>query len=175
MCPEQVKGKLRYFASRSCMDIDHLGEAVIEQLVDLEKVRMASDLYELKKEDLLELEGFADKSAENLIESIGKSKQAGLARLLCALGIKHVGSSVAKELALRFSSLAELGKASQEDLLGMDGIGEVMAESICDYFRDPETQWMIGKLESAGVLPRVPKSTRKTFRFQVNLLSLPAP
>ena len=82
MCPEQVKGKLRYFASRSCMDIDHLGEAVIEQLVDLEKVRMASDLYELKKEDLLELEGFADKSADNLIESIGKSKRAGLARLL---------------------------------------------------------------------------------------------
>jgi DNA ligase (NAD+) len=165
VCPEQVKGKLRYFASRSCMDIDHLGEAVIEQLVDLEKVRMASDLYELKKEDLLELEGFADKSADNLIESIGKSKQAGLARLLCALGIKHVGSSVAKELARRFASLADLGKASQEDLVGMDGIGDVMAESIYDYFRDPETQWMIGKLESAGVLTSRPEIDSKNLPF----------
>ena len=76
-----------------------------------------------------------------------------------------MGTSVAKELALRFSSLAELGKASQEDLLGMDGIGEVMAESICDYFRDPETQWMIGKLESAGVLTSRPEIDSKNLPF----------
>ena len=164
-CPEQVKGRLRYFASRSCMDIDHLGEAVIEQLVDHEKVRMASDLYELRKEDLLELEGFAEKSADNLIASIGKSKQAGLARLLCALGIKHVGASVAKELARRFSSLAELEKASQDDLVGMDGIGDVMAESICDYFSDPETHLMIEKLESAGVVTSRPEINSNNLPF----------
>ena len=164
-CPEQVKGRLRYFASRNCMDVDHLGEAVIDQLVDKEMVRMASDLYELSKQDFLELEGFAEKSAENLIESIGKSKQAGLGRLLCALGIKHVGSSVAKELARRFSSLAELGKASQEDLVGMDGIGAVMAESISDYFNDPDTQSMIEKLELAGVVTTRPEIDSKDLPF----------
>ncbi|MBT3637915.1 MAG: NAD-dependent DNA ligase LigA [Opitutae bacterium] len=164
-CPEQVKGRLRYFASRNCMDVDHLGEAVIDQLVDKEKVRMASDLYELSKEDFLELEGFAGKSAENLVESIEQSKQAGLGRLLCALGIKHVGSSVAKELARRFSSLAELGKASQEDLVGMDGIGAVMAESISDYFNDPDTQSMVEKLELAGVVTTRPEIDSKDLPF----------
>jgi len=164
-CPEQVKGRLRYFASRNCMDVDHLGEAVIDQLVDKEKVRMASDLYELSKEDFLELEGFAEKSAENLVESIEQSKQAGLGRLLCALGIKHVGSSVAKELARRFSSLAELGKASPEDLVGMDGIGAVMAESISDYFNDPDTQSMVEKLESAGVVTTRPEIDSKDLPF----------
>jgi DNA ligase (NAD+) len=164
-CPEQVKGRLRYFASRNCMDVDHLGEAVIDQLVDKEKVRMASDLYELSKEDFLELEGFAEKSAENLVASIEQSKQAGLGRLLCALGIKHVGSSVAKELARRFSSLAELGKASQEDLVGMDGIGAVMAESISDYFNDPDTQSMVEKLELAGVVTTRPEVDSKDLPF----------
>lgn len=139
------------------MDIDHLGEAVIDQLVDLEKVRKASDLYELKKEDFLELDGFAEKSAENLCESIGKSKQAGLSRLLCALGIKHIGSSVAKELAGRFSSLTELANASQEDLIGMNGIGAVMAESISSYFKDPDSQSMVQQLELAGVVTTRPE------------------
>ena len=164
-CSEQVKGRLRYFSSRSCMDIDHLGEAVIDQLVDLEKVRKASDLYELKKEDFLELDGFAEKSAENLCESIGKSKQAGLSRLLCALGIKHVGSSVAKELAGRFSSLTELANASQEDLIGMDGIGAVMAESISSYFKDPDSQSMVQQLELAGVVTTRPEVDSKELPF----------
>lgn len=164
-CPEQIKGRLRYFASRNCMDIDHLGEAVIDQLVDQHKVQQASDLYELTKEDFLELDGFAEKSAENLVESIEKSKQAGLSRLLCALGIKHVGSSVAKELARRFSSLAQLGRASQEDLVGMDGIGSVMAESIFNYFDDPDAQLMVEKLQLAGVLTSRPEIDAKELPF----------
>jgi DNA ligase (NAD+) len=164
-CSEQVKGRLRYFASRTCMDIDHLGEAVIDQLVDHEKVRMASDLYELSKDDFLELEGFAEKSAENLAESIGKSKQAGLGRLLCALGIKHVGSSAAKELERRFSSLAELGMASKEDLVEMDGVGSIMAESIFDYFNDPDTQSMVERLDLAGVVTTRPEVDSRNLPF----------
>jgi DNA ligase (NAD+) len=164
-CPEQIKGRLRYFASRNCMDIDHLGEAVIDQLVDQQKVQKASDLYELSKEDFLELDGFAEKSAENLVESINTSKQAGLSRLLCALGIKHVGSSVAKELARQFSSLAQLGRASQEDLVVMDGIGSVMAESIFDYFDDPDAQLMVEKLQLAGVVTSRPEIDAKELPF----------
>jgi DNA ligase (NAD+) len=150
-CAEQLKGRLEYFASRGCMDIDHLGEAVIDQLVDQGKAKRVSDLYELKKEDFLSLEGFADKSAENLFNSIEESKGRGVARLLCGLGIKHVGSSVAKELARNFSSVDKLAKASVEELLEINGVGSIMAESISAYFQDPGNQSMLERLEQFGV------------------------
>ena len=150
-CAEQIKGRLEYFASRGCMDIDHLGEAVIDQLVDQGKAKRVSDLYELKKEDFLTLEGFADKSAENLFHSIAESKARGVARLLCGLGIKHVGSSVAKELARNFTGIKELGQASADELLEIDGIGSIMAESISDFFEDPGNQSMLEQLEQSGV------------------------
>ena len=150
-CAEQIKGRLEYFASRGCMDIDHLGEAVIDQLVDQGKAKRVSDLYELKKEDFLSLEGFADKSAENLFNSIEESKGRGVARLLCGLGIKHVGSSVAKELARNFSSVNKLAKTSVEELLEIDGIGSIMAESIAEFFQDPGNQSMLDKLVELGV------------------------
>ena len=92
-CPEQVKGRLRYFASRGCMDIDHLGEAVVDQLVEQNLICCSSDLYRLTKEQALSLDGFAEKSAENLIQSIAKSKEQELWRLLCALGISMSSSS----------------------------------------------------------------------------------
>jgi len=133
------------------MDIDHLGEAVIDQLVDQEKAKRVSDLYELKKEDFLSLEGFADKSAENLFNSIEESKGRGVARLLCGLGIKHVGSSVAKELARNFSSVNKLAKTSVEELLEIDGIGSIMAESISEFFQDSGNQSMLERLEQLGV------------------------
>ena len=150
-CAEQIKGRLEYFASRGCMDIDHLGEAVIDQLVDQGKAKKVSDLYELKKEDFLTLEGFAEKSAENLFHSIEESKARGVARLLCGLGIKHVGSSVAKELARNFTGIKELGQASADELLEIDGIGSIMAESISDFFEDPGNQSMLEQLEQSGV------------------------
>ena len=150
-CPEQVKGRLKYFASRGCMDIDHLGEAVIEQLVDLGKAKRISDLYTLGKEDFLALDGFAEKSAENLFNSIASSKDKGLARLLCALGIKHVGSSAAKELARNYESLAFLAEATAEDLVEIDGIGAIMAESVVEFFASHENRLIIEGLSSAGV------------------------
>jgi len=150
-CAEQVKGRLEYFASRGCMDIDHLGEAVIDQLVDQGKAKRVSDLYELKKEDFLSLDGFADKSAENLFNSIDESKGRGVARLLCGLGIKHVGSSVAKELTRNFSSIEKLANTSAEDLEEIDGIGSIMAQSISEFFQDPGNQSMLERLEQLGV------------------------
>ncbi|MEK9772024.1 MAG: NAD-dependent DNA ligase LigA [Opitutae bacterium] len=154
-CPEQVKGRLRYFASRGCMDIDHLGEAVVEQLVDQKLVTHTSELYRLTKEQVLLLEGFAEKSAENLIQSIAKSKDQELWRLLCALGIKHVGAAAAKDLARSFRSLPKLAEASLEQLVSIDGIGEIMAQSIRQYFEDPESQELLADLASLGVSPEL--------------------
>ena len=150
-CAEQVKGRLEYFASRGCMDIDHLGEAVIDQLVDQGKAKRVSDLYELKKDDFLSLDGFADKSAENLFNSIDESKGRGVARLLCGLGIKHVGSSVAKELTRHFSSIEKLANTSAEELEEIDGIGSIMAQSISEFFQNPGNQSMLERLEQLGV------------------------
>ena len=150
-CPEQVKGRLRYFASRGCMDIDHLGEAVVEQLVEQNLCTRSSDLYRLTKEQALTLEGFAEKSAENLIQSIANSKDQELWRLLCALGIKHVGAAAAKDLARTFRSLSKLAEASIEQLVSIDGIGEIMAVSIRHFFDDPENQALLQDFASLGV------------------------
>ena len=154
-CPEQVKGRLRYFASRGCMDIDHLGEAVVEQLVEQNLCNRSSDLYRLTKEQALILEGFAEKSADNLIQSIGNSKNQELWRLLCALGIKHVGAAAAKDLALTFRSLPKLAEASLEQLVSIDGIGEIMAVSIRQFFDDQENQALLQEFADLGVSPEL--------------------
>jgi DNA ligase (NAD+) len=154
-CPEQVKGRLRYFASRGCMDIDHLGEAVVEQLVEQNLCTRSSDLYRLTKEQALTLEGFAEKSAENLIQSIANSKDQELWRLLCALGIKHVGAAAAKDLARSFRSLPKLAEASLEQLVSIDGIGEIMAVSIRQFFDDQENQSLLLDFANLGVSPEL--------------------
>ena len=154
-CPEQVKGRLRYFASRGCMDIDHLGEAVVDQLVEQKLITRASDLYRLTQEQALNLDGFAERSAENLIQSIAKSKDQELWRLVCALGIKHVGAAAAKDLARSFRSLSKLAEASLEQLVSIDGIGEVMAQSIKQYFEDPGNQELLADFASLGVAPEL--------------------
>ena len=154
-CSEQVKGRLRYFASRGCMDIDHLGEAVVDQLVDQNLVTRTSDLYALSKEQALSLEGFAEKSAENLIQSIEQSKQQDLWRLICALGIKHVGAAAAKDLARTFHSLTNLSTASFDQLVSIDGIGEIMARSIREFFDDPQTHSLLKEFASHGLSPEI--------------------
>ena len=154
-CSEQVKGRLRYFASRGCMDIDHLGEAVVDQLVDQNLVTRTSDLYTLTKEQILSLEGFAEKSAENLIQSIENSKQQDLWRLICALGIKHVGAAAAKDLARTFHSLPNLSTASFDHLVSIEGIGEIMAKSIRQFFEDPQTHSLLEEFSSHGLSPEI--------------------
>jgi len=154
-CSEQVKGRLCYFASRGCMDIDYLGEAVVEQLVDQKMVTRTSDLYSLTKEQALSLEGFAEKSADNLIRSIAQSKEQELWRLICALGIKHVGAAGAKDLARAFRSLANLAEAPIDQLIAIDGIGEIMALSIRQFFGDPQNQSLLADFTRHGVSPEL--------------------
>ena len=150
-CPDQLKGKIEYFASRGCMDIDSLGEAVVEQLVEKKLVTRIDDLYRLKFDQVVELEGFAAKSAQNLIGSIEKSKSQEFWRFLCGLGIKHVGSSASKDLAINFSNLADLANATIEDLINIDGIGEIMAKSIVSFFNNPSNLTMLQGIENEGI------------------------
>jgi len=153
-CPAQVKERLRYYAHRNAMDIDGLGPALIDQLVDEGLVRDFGDLYHLTLDQLVGLERMAERSAENLLRSIEESKGRPLARLIAALAIQHVGTTVAELLARRFYSLDELASASREELEEIEGIGPVMAESIAAFFENPRNRKVIGKLKEAGVNTR---------------------
>jgi DNA ligase (NAD+) len=151
-CPAQLKERLRHFASRRAMDIEGLGEAHVEQLVDRGLVKDFADLYHLTLEQVAELERFADKSASNLIEAIAASRTRGLARLLNALGIRLVGERVAQLLATRFGSLERLAAAAAEELAEVHGIGGEIASSVATYFADPTNRALTERLAAAGVL-----------------------
>ena len=151
-CSDQLKGRIEYFASRGCLDIDSLGEAVVSQLVDLKMVTNLDDLYRLNASELLKLEGFAEKSANNLVESIRKSRTQDFWRFICGLGIKHIGTSASKDLARHFSNWRELSSATKEDFISIDGIGEIMADSLMDFFSLEENLSLLQALEDLGVV-----------------------
>jgi DNA ligase (NAD+) len=151
-CPAQLKERLRYFASRKAMNIDHLGPAVIEQLVDSERVQNFSDLYSLKKEEVASLERLADKSAQNLIEEIEKSKAAGLSRVLHGLGIRHVGQRTAILLARKFKTIKSLQETSYEELEKINEIGSVIAESLRAFFDKENNRQEIERLQEQNIL-----------------------
>jgi DNA ligase (NAD+) len=134
-CPAQLKERLRFFATRRAMDIEGLGPALIDQLVDQALVKSLTDLYALTVDRLAALDRMGEKSARNLVESILASKDRGLARVLTALGIRHVGERNARLLAERFGSMPVLMSASEEDLAQIPGIGPVVAESVYGFFR----------------------------------------
>jgi DNA ligase (NAD+) len=134
------------------LDIENLGEAVVGQLIDSLLVKSLDDLYRLDSTQLLELEGFADKSASNLIDAIDRSKTQDFWRILCGLGIKHVGTSASKDLARTFSDWRQLVEASLEDFTAIDGIGEIMAESLVDFFQNPLNLSTLESMESLGVV-----------------------
>ena len=150
-CQAQLEKGLMHFASREAIDIEGLGEAAVEQLVRNKMVKDFSDIYFLKKEDLLKLELFKDKKAQNLINAINKSKHQSLSRLIYALGIPHVGEKAAFVLAQKFKTLDNLIKAKKEDFDVIYEIGQVMAQSIEDFFRQKETIILINKLKQAGL------------------------
>ena len=157
-CPAQLKEKLRYFAGRDQMDIENLGPALIEQLVDKGLVKDFADLYKLDVFALGSLERMAVKSAQNVIDGIEKSKSQSLAKLLAALGIRHIGIQNAEILAQQFGSIDEIKKATAEGLTQIDQIGPVLAKSIYEYFRDSNNLKVIDKLITAGLNPRYKKS-----------------
>ena len=150
-CVNQVKRRLRSFASRGAMDIENLGVKIIDQLVDEELARSPADLYRIKLDQLLELERMGEKSATNLIDGIEASKQRGLARLLAGLAIAHVGESVADLLAQEFGSFDALAAASAERLSSINGVGPIMAEDIHAYFQDPATRKLFDEFRDLGV------------------------
>jgi DNA ligase (NAD+) len=150
-CPAIKREGIYHFVSRGAMDIEGVGPQTIDQLMDVGIIKDAADLYFLKKEDLLNLERFADKSAENFVDAMWAKKKAPFDRFLFALGIPHVGSEKALDLARKFGSLQKLEKASLEDLNGMRDFGKVVSKSVYDWFRSDYGQKLLKKFENAGV------------------------
>ena len=151
VCEAQLKQSVRHFASRKAMDIDGLGEKIVEQLVDESLVSSVPDLYSLQFGQLIALDRFAEKSAKNLIESLEKSKKTELARFLFALGMPQVGEATAQQLVDYFGTLAAIQSAAVETLEAIPDIGPIMAQSIYDFLREPRQQEIIQMLISVGI------------------------
>lgn len=154
LCPAQVEKSLLHFASRDAMDIQGLGEAVVAELRAKNKVADLADLYRLTKEDFLELEGFKDKKAGNLVRAIEASKGRSLARFLFGLGMRDVGEKGAMILAEHYQSLPALMAAAREDLMALHEVGPVMAESVVRFFAQPEVRRLLEKFKEVGLDPR---------------------
>jgi DNA ligase (NAD+) len=152
-CPAQLIRNLEHFVSRGAMDIVGLGIKIVEQLVEAGLVHDVADLYQLKMDDLLKLEGFAGKKAENLLEAIAASRTRPLARLITALGIRGVGEVMAADLAVTFQDMDHLGKATPLELQMIDGVGPNIALAIVDWFSRPANQKILKKLKQSGVWP----------------------
>lgn len=150
-CPARLKGSLLHFASRRAMNIEGLGESLVNQLLERKLVEKISDLYSLKYEDLVELERMGPKSSKNLLDEIEKTKQRNLTRLIYALGIRYVGERTAQALAAHFKSLDALINASIEELTQIEDVGPKVAESVVFFFDQPENQELISKLKKAGI------------------------
>jgi DNA ligase (NAD+) len=157
-CPAQLKERLRHFGSRRAMDIEHLGERVVEQLVDRGLVKDFADLYTLSVEQVEALERQGEKSAANLVQAIADSRARGLARLLNALGIRLVGERVAQLLAKRFGSLARIAATPEAELAEVHGIGETIARAVAAFFADPTNRELITKLQERGVVTEAPQT-----------------
>ena len=150
-CPAQIKEAMLHFASRNAMDIENMGTAIVDQLVDKGMVKDYGDIYYLKFEDIKKLDRMAEKSAQNIVDAIGRSKFNDLSRLIYGLGIRHVGENSGWVLAEHFGSINALMAAGIEDLTAIREIGPVMAESIHAFFRNKENLKILKKLEGAGV------------------------
>ncbi|MBI6116455.1 NAD-dependent DNA ligase LigA [Salegentibacter maritimus] len=150
-CPPQIIGRIQHFISRKAMDIEGLGGETVALLVNANLIANYADLYTLKKEDVLPLERMAEKSADNLINGIEKSKEIPFERVLFALGIRYVGETVAKKLAIYYKSIDALASANIEDLTSVDEIGERIAQSVTDFFASEENKVIIERLKDYGL------------------------
>jgi len=150
-CPAQFRRLVEHFVMRNAMDVEGLGERVAHMLVDIGLIHTLADLYRLTVSDLVDLEGFAEKSAQNLVDAIDASRHRPLSRLIFALGIRHVGRTVAETIVEHFESLDDIAAAGPEDLEAIDGVGPVIAESIADWFEVERNQTLIEDLKSVGV------------------------
>ena len=150
-CPATLRRNLVHFASRGAMDIEGLGPAAVDQLVEAGLVSSPADLYDLTEEQLSGLERFAETSARNLVEAIARSKQNPLSRLLFGLGIRNIGERAAQLLARHFRTMGAILAAGGEEVAAIDGFGEIMAESVVDYFRNEQSRALVERLRAAGL------------------------
>jgi DNA ligase (NAD+) len=161
-CPAKLRESLLHFGRRSVMNIEGLGDAVVQQLLDQKLVRSVADLYSLKKETLIELERFGEKSADALLEEIEQSKKAGLARVLMGLGIRFVGERTAELLAEEFGSIEALEKATAEELERVEEVGPRISQAILEFFAQPANLALVQSLKDAGVDMTAEKKQRST-------------
>jgi len=178
-CPARLKWRIEYFASRDAMDIDHLGGQTIDKLIEKGLIEDIADVYALTEHDILQLEGFKDKSVQNLLDSIEKSKQQGLARLIYGLGIRHVGKYAAQILAAQYQSIDELASKTAEELTQIHGLGDKTAEAIATFFATEENIELINKLKGIGIKTKETKKegplAGKKFVFTGGLATLSRP
>jgi len=161
-CPAQLVRNIEHYVSRGALDIVGLGIKIVEQLIEEGLVKDVADLYTLKRDQLLALEGFKDKKADNLLNAIEASKSQSLTRLITALGIRGVGEVMAGDLAAAYPDLEALSKVKAEDLMEIEGLGPNIAESIVDWFARPFNQKLLKKLKNVGMWPRGGESNAKS-------------
>jgi len=160
-CPAQLKGRIKHFASKRAMDIDGLGVKLIDQLVDKGLIKDIADIYYIKKEELIELERMADKSAQNIIDAIEKSKVKPLGKFLFALGILHAGETTAEDLADHFLRLEDFFYLTEEDLKEVEGVGPEVSASVVQFFREKKNRESIERLKKAGIKLIEPRAKEK--------------
>jgi DNA ligase (NAD+) len=160
-CPPQIRGKIEHFISRKAMDIDSLGSETIDLFLREGLINNMADLFELKKEDILKLDRFREKSAQNIIDGIQEAKKVPYPRVLYALGIRYVGETTAKVLARAFSDVYKLAAASQQELEAIDDIGETTARSVVEYFELPSNQEIVERLRSYGLQMKAGEESRR--------------
>ena len=161
-CPPQVKGKMEHFVSRKAMNIDSLGGETIDQLYESGLIKNIADIYDLKKEQLLPLERMAEKSVQNLIDGIEASKQVPFERVLFAIGIRHVGETTAKKVARKVKSIDVLSGLTKEQLLEIDEVGETIAESIIEFFKNEDNKTIVDRLKANGLQMKIDETHQKT-------------
>jgi len=161
-CPAQIRGRISLFASRNAFDIEGLGEKKVEQLINEGILRNIADIFTLRREQLIGLEGFAEKSTDKLLEEIEKSRNISFERLINSLSIKHVGTRTAQLLAREFKTPESLMKAASEDLLRVDGVGEELAQSVIRFFEDPERRTVVEALLRGITVEEEPEPSGET-------------
>ena len=161
-CPPQIAARISHYCSRPACDIEGISDKTVYQLMKL-GVTSVADLYDLTKEQLLRLEGFKEKKAQNILDALEKSKSVGLAQFIYALGLDNVGVVTARDLAAKFGSVEALRQATQQQLTEIEGVGEVVAEGIVQYFSEKQSLDMIAKLRDAGIDPQLQKAATGVF------------
>ncbi len=165
-CPAQIKGKIEFWCSKDGMDIDGLGEAIIDDAVEKGIIKDIADIYNLTEEDLMKLDLIKEKSAQNLLKSISDSKNQPLKRFLTSLSIKLVGKETAELIANEFLTLDKVQNATKEALVEIDGVGDKVAESVVDFFKDDDNKKLLEKLHDFGVIPQSADSEKVSDKFK---------